>query len=215
MFSHQMLFTSFLASLQESTPAQAQALPTGLPRIHRDQLPPEPRFYKDIFNHPMKTHLLEAIQTELQELQGKGVWETVALSEAKSLNKEVIPLTWVFKYKFDEHGWLIKVKARICVRGDLQATQQDTYAATLAFRIFRALIAIICAFDLEMRQYDVVNAFPHVPLEERTYCRPPEGMQLEQGQILRLLRALYGLKESPALWQKHFCKSLEELGLTQ
>lgn len=47
------------------------------------------------------------------------MWKTVPVTKAQTLNKEVIPLTWVLKYKFDEHGWLIKVKARICVRGDL------------------------------------------------------------------------------------------------
>ncbi|KAF2136522.1 uncharacterized protein K452DRAFT_343066, partial [Aplosporella prunicola CBS 121167] len=84
----------------------------------------------------------------------------------------------VFKYKFDEHGYLIKVKARICVRGDLQTTTQDTYAATLAFRIFCTLITIIYAFNLETRQYNIVNAFPHVLLENETFYAPPKGIKL-------------------------------------
>ncbi|GME39549.1 Reverse transcriptase RNA-dependent DNA polymerase [Neofusicoccum parvum] len=77
--------------------------------------------------------------------------------------------------------------------------KRDTYAATLAFKILRFLLAIICAFDLEMRQYDVVNAFPHVPLDEEVYCSPPKGMNIALGLVLLLLRALYGLKQSPAL----------------
>lgn len=141
------------------------------------------------------------------------MWIEVSITEAQLLNKEVVPLTWIFKYKFDEHGYLIKIKARIYVRGNLQATSQDTYAATLALRIFRALIAIIYAFDLKTRQFDVVNAFPHVPLHEKTFCQPPQRINTAAGRILQLHRALYGLKESPALWQKHFYNSLTELGL--
>lgn len=121
------------------------------------------------------------------------------ITEAQALGEEVIPLTWVLKYKFDKYGWLTKVKARICIRGDLQTSATDTYAATLASRIFRTLIAIICAFDLEMRQYNIVNAFPHIPLYKKVFCKPPKGMKVKHGFILLLLRALYGLKKSPSL----------------
>ncbi|EKG09075.1 Reverse transcriptase RNA-dependent DNA polymerase, partial [Macrophomina phaseolina MS6] len=186
---------------------------TQTPRRHRDTLPPEPKTFKELSTHPLGPEFLKAVEAELRELQGKGVWKVISVTDVQDDTKEVIPLTWVFKYKFDENGYLLKCKARICVRGDLQTTQEDTFAATLAFRIFRALMAIICAFDLETRQYDVVNAFPHVPLEQTTYCKPPEGITLKNEQVLQLLKALYGLKESPALWQRHFCNTLTELGL--
>jgi Reverse transcriptase (RNA-dependent DNA polymerase) len=86
-------------------------------------------------------------------------------------------LLWVFKYKFDTDGYLTKFKARLCVQGDLQSTEQDTYAATLAARTFRALIAIAAAFDLEIQQYDAVNAFVNSKLNEDIYCYSPEGFK--------------------------------------
>ena len=68
----------------------------------------------------------------------------------KTSDITVIPLTWVFTYKLDTNGYLVKFKARICVRGDLQPrNDRDTYAATLAARIFRALMAMTAAYDLE------------------------------------------------------------------
>jgi hypothetical protein len=70
-----------------------------------------------------------------------------------------VSLLWVFKYNSDSEGYLTKYKARICVRGDLQTTAEKTYAATLAIRGFRALIAIKAYFNLKTRQYDAVNAF--------------------------------------------------------
>ena len=39
-----------------------------------------------------------------------------------SQNKEILPLIWVFKYKLDQDGYLLKYKARLCARGDLQTT---------------------------------------------------------------------------------------------
>jgi Reverse transcriptase (RNA-dependent DNA polymerase) len=109
-----------------------------------------------------------------------------------------LPLLWVFKYKFDTNGYLTKFKARLCVRGDLQTTEQDTYAATLAARTFRALMAISAAFDLEASQFDAVSAFVNSDLDEEIYCQPPEGYQRPDSTWL-LLRALYGLKQSPLL----------------
>jgi hypothetical protein len=80
------------------------------------------------------------------------------------------PLPRVFAYKFDEDGYLTKHKARICVRGDLQPwNSADSYAATLAAKIFRAMAAIIAAFDLETDQMDAVSAFPNALLDETCY----------------------------------------------
>jgi len=104
----------------------------------------------------------------------------------------------VFKYKLDNQGYLAKYKARICVQGDLQTTQEDTYAATLATRIFRALIAIAAYFNLEIRQYNAVNAFTNAELTIPVYCHPPEGFS-DSNHLWKLIRALYSLKTSPLL----------------
>jgi hypothetical protein len=66
------------------------------------------------------------------------------------VDAEILPLMWVFTYKFNEDGYLYKFKARLVVRGDLQQDYGDTYAATLAAKIFRCLIALAAAFDLEL-----------------------------------------------------------------
>jgi len=105
---------------------------------------------------------------------------------------------WVFTYKFDEDGYLYRFKARLVVRGDLQQLYGDTYAATLAARTFRALIAIANQFGLELLQYDVPNAFLNATLNQKLYAETPAGFE-KDGELLQVLRALYGLKESPLL----------------
>ena len=122
---------------------------------------------------------------------------------------------WVFVYKFDTNGYLIKHKARICVRGDLQPPDhRDNYAATLAARTFRALMAITAAFDLEAYQLDTVSAFTNSKLDEIVYCEFPEGFQWVSYCLL-LLRGLYGLRRSPLFWLKEFTGTLTSLGLWQ
>lgn len=120
----------------------------------------------------------------------------------------------MFKYKFDSEGFLTKYKARICVRGDLQTTAEDTYAATLAIRIFRALMAIAAYFNMEVRQYDAVNAFTNAQLATPVYCHLPEGFS-DLDHLWELRRALYSLKTSSLLWYKEFTKTLKELRLQE
>jgi hypothetical protein len=84
---------------------------------------------------------------------------------------------WTFLYKFDENGYLSKFKARLVARGDLQYTEEDTYAATLTAQVFRAVTAIAAAFDLETRQYDAVNAFQNANLPQPIPCECAEGYE--------------------------------------
>lgn len=215
--SNSSYFSAFAAALNiTKDPSTKPSTP------HRDQLPPEPTTFKQMLKHPHAPGFIQALKFELRTLIKVGTWITVQRSKATQANKKVIPLTWVFKYKFDTEGYLIKYKARLCVRGDLQVTEQDTYAATLAAKTFRALSALMAAFDLESRQYDAVNAFVNSPIDEDTFCELPEGFylleelqDLQSGLILQLLRALYGLKQSPALWHNHLSSTLHDLGLTQ
>lgn len=196
-----------------SKPIQAPNLSST--RIHREQLPPEPQNWKEMLKHPYSAQFIKASGTEVKQLQDKQTWREVAHDHALRADKTPIPLTWVFKYKFDEQGFLLKFKARLCARGDMQQTAADTFAATLAIRIFRALMAIVAAFGLETRQYDAVNAFANSEIDEPTYCRPPQGWTGPKGVLLLLLRALYGLKQSPALWLKHLTSTLTKLGFKQ
>lgn len=120
---------------------------------------------------------------------------------------------WVYKYKFDEQGWLIKFKARLVARRDLQHTKMDTFAATLAVRLFCFLMAITAAFDLETRQYDAFNAFANSDINELTFCKVPLGWSGSSDILLLLQRALYGLKQSSALWYKELSRTFIDLGL--
>jgi len=121
----------------------------------------------------LTTGFQKAIEKEYNDLKRQGTFKTVPKVEAG--NEQILPLKWVFKYKLDSDGYLQKLKARLCVRGDLQITEKETYAATLAARIFRALMAIAAAFDLEIQQYDAVNAFTNAKLSKPIYCYCPEG----------------------------------------
>lgn len=106
------VFAAFSHDLDRDTPLPLQ--PTN--RLHRDEIPPPPKTWRDIDKHPLKELFRAAAELEHNALVARGTFKKVR----KPTGRQIIPLMWVFTYKFDQEGYLIKAKARICVRGDLQ-----------------------------------------------------------------------------------------------
>ncbi|KAI0996919.1 hypothetical protein K3495_g11263 [Podosphaera aphanis] len=183
----------------------------SLQKLHQSELPPPPNTWNHLKNHQFSEEFWNAMKIEYNTLVEKNTIQLVRQSDSM----HPIPLRCVFTYKLDEAGYLLKFKARICVRGDLQPrTDEDNYASTLAFQVFRVLMALVAYFDLETLQVDAVNAFCNSPLDEEIYLYNPPGFG-HKGQILRLLRGLYGLRKSPKLWLKLLSGTLLEIGLYQ
>ena len=77
----------------------------------------------------------------------------------------------------------------------MQKINKNTYAATLAVRIFRFFMIIVNAFDLKTRQYDALNVFVNSEIDENIYCILPDEWDGDL-VLLFLLKALYELKQS-------------------
>lgn len=169
--------------------------------------------HKDLQNHPLGPQFIQSQKDHLGSHDQKGTWKEVSTNDPDADGCEILDSRWVFAYKFDKHGILQKVKARLVVRGDQQSRTSDenNYAATLAGRSFRTVMAIAAKFDLELIQYDAVNAFVNVRLDEKVFMRPPPGYR-KRGVILRLKKALYGLRRSPLLWQRDLTSILLDIG---
>jgi len=155
-----------------------------IPKLNQDQLPPPPRGWKEMLSHPHHQGFRTIAEKEMCTLIGRGTFTAV---EEPPEGAQILPLLWVFQYKFDQDGTLVKYKARLCIHGDLQrSNSQDTYAATLAVRTFRALMALTAAYDLEALQLDAVNAFLNSPIDEEIYCKCPPGYE-NLGKGLKLV----------------------------
>ena len=132
----------------------------GNEKIHRRELEPAPDNHWDIANHSMRDAFLQAERDHLVSHDKMRSWSVIRRALVGE-DEQVLDCMWVYTYKFNKAGWLQKCKARLVVRGDQQkrVNEADTYAATLAGRSFKALLAIATRFNLEMLQYDAVNAF--------------------------------------------------------
>jgi hypothetical protein len=181
-------------------------------RLHQSTLPPPPKNYQEMVHHQYSLEFRAATEKEYNTLLRKGLYREINSSNPASQANDILCLMWVYTYKFNADGYLKSFKARLVARGDLQSTEEETYAATLAAQTFRAIIAIACTFDLEVRQFDVVAAYSNAELEQPLTAHLPEGFK-QKGKCLQVIKALYGLQESALLWLQHLTSTLVSLGL--
>ena len=205
---------------EETAPFQYAFAGAMMHRTHRENLPPEPNTWKEAMSMPSE-HMQkwkEAAREELDTLKDKDTWSEMSRNDMEK-GKRPLPVKWVFKYKLDASGYLERYKARLCVRGDLQPLSEtvgNTRATTLTMRAFRMLMAVAAKFNLDAHQLDAVNAFVNSTLheDERMHIELPEGFK-RNGVVLKLKRALYGLRRSPRLWQEELVGTLRQLGLSE
>jgi hypothetical protein len=115
---------------------------------------------------------------------------------------------WVFKRKLNSDGSIARYKARLVAKGYAQQfgiDYDETYAPVAKFTSIRELIAIGASHDFEMHQMDVKTAFLNGDLNEEIYMTVPEGIDdhdVISSAVCKLNRTLYGLKQSPRMWNQ-------------
>jgi hypothetical protein len=118
----------------------------------------------------------EAIWKEIMTLQQIGAWEQVPRTQ----ETKVILSTWAFKVKRFPSGLVRKLKARFCVRGDMQQEGIDvfeTFAPVVAWTTIRLLLILSVILDLETTQVDYTSAFCQAPMDHDVFVALPKGWQ--------------------------------------
>jgi hypothetical protein len=183
------------------------ALAASLEEIHK------PGSYNEAMADKLhRSEWLQAIKDELTQLQGLDTWELSKLPPGK----KAIGSRWVFNVKLTSTGLIDRYKARLVAQGFSQVPGDDyleTFSPTIRGESLRTLLAIAAYDDLEIRQIDVVSAYPRSELHAEVYMRPPQGLKCPEGTVLRIKKSLYGLKQSGREWYIEACKGLGELGL--
>src|SRR5579871_5854511 len=174
----------------------------------------EPQTLQEAINHP--THgkqWEEAIQYEYKSLIDNQTWKFVPLPKGRL----IVGCKWIFRYKLGADGTIQRFRARLVAKGFTQTYGVDyneTFAPVAKLPSLRLLLAIAVIEDLEIYQMDVSSAFLLVDLEEEIYMDQPEGY--EKGNLVcRLQKSLYGLKQSPRVWNQKIHQFFINNGFTQ
>lgn len=82
--------------------------------------------------------------------------------------------------------------------------------------MLRLLITLATVNHWHLHQLDVNNAFLHGFLDDDIYMHPPPGFVVsEPGQVCKLVKSLYGLKQASREWNVEFCRKLFAFGFIQ
>ncbi|XP_038995819.1 uncharacterized protein LOC120120205 [Hibiscus syriacus] len=156
----------------------------------------------------------KAVEEELKALENNNTWIIVDLLK----DKKSIDCKWVFTVKYKADGSIERYKARLVTTGFTQSFGVDyheTFAPVAKLNTVRVLLSLAVNENWVLHQLDIKNAFLNESLEEEVYMRIPPGVKSNTGKACRLLKSLYGLKQSPRAWFVRFTKVIIQDGYKQ
>jgi hypothetical protein len=163
----------------------------------------EPQTYEEAMSESVEgERWKKAMESELESMEKNKAWELTELPPGRT----AISTKWVYRYKWDENGNIIRYKARLVARGFSQVygvDYMDTFAPVAKMSSLRTLLSIAVHEDLEMHQMDVTSAFLLAPLSDEVYMEQPQGFNDGTGRVCRLLKSVYGLKQAPRVWYEN------------
>ncbi|CAG4955863.1 unnamed protein product [Colias eurytheme] len=169
----------------------------------------------DAINGPDSVQWQQAIKEELKSFSDREAWELVE----RPVNKTIVKCKWVFKIKYDCEN-KVRYRARLVAKGFTQKEGMDykeTFSPVLRYSTLRLLLALSVEKNLDLIHLDVPTAFLNGSLDECIYMEIPacSNMPNCENKVLKLKRAIYGLKQSARAWYKRVEVCLLELGYTK
>ncbi|CAI7777644.1 unnamed protein product, partial [Closterium sp. NIES-54] len=177
------------------------------------EMPGEPATLKEALESSDAEEWKKAMESELTSIEENGTWELVELPEGR----KAITSKWLFKIKSDADGKIERYKSRLVAKGYQQKEKVDykeLFAPVVKPTTLRTLLAGAAIKGWVVKQMDVTTAFLNGVLEEEIFMAQPEGLEDGSGRVLKLKKALYGLKEALRQWYLKLRGVLEEIGFT-
>lgn len=158
----------------------------------------------------------KAMEEEIASIKKNSTWELTDLPTGH----KPIGLKWVYRLKKNPEGKIVKHKARLVAKGYVQRQGIDfneVFAPVARLETIRVLLAVAAQKDWEVHHMDVKTAFLNGELEEDVYVAQPIGYEDKKNpnKVLKLHKALYGLRQAPRAWNSKLDGCLKELGFEQ
>ena len=167
--------------------------------------------FSDALNGPEGDQWRQAMREELQSFEDNNAWEIVDRPNEGS----IVQCKWVLNKKLDVND-KVRYRARLVAKGFTQrygVDYEDTFSPVIKHSTLRMLFALSVQYDMDITHLDVITAFLNGHLEENIYMCIPEGfVNKSNGKVLKLNRAIYGLKQSALVWYKRVQECLCNYG---
>ncbi|KAF0933728.1 hypothetical protein E2562_019206 [Oryza meyeriana var. granulata] len=170
------------------------------------QIEEEPATFAEAENHQSWRR---AMIEELDSIESNRTWRLVPLPPGHC----PIGLKWVYKVKKNAAGEVIKHKARLVAKGYVQQSGVDfdeVFAPVARIESVRLLLALAAQEGWPVHHMDVKFAFLNGELVEEVYVRQPPGFTVvgHEDKVLRLDKALYGLRQALRAWNAKLDETL-------
>lgn len=184
-----------------------------------DDIHSEPKTIDEALNGVDSDHWKDSIAETISGHIKNKTWEIVDCPTGKN----IVDCKWVFKVKNNSDGQIERYKTRLVAKGFSQIEGIDyneTFSPVVRYVTLRVLLAYAAIYDWEIDQMDAVMAFVQGTLSEEIYMKVPDGIteyyqENLDGKVLKLHKALDGLKQSGRLWYQLLEKGLVEMGFKQ
>jgi len=153
---------------------------------------------------------------EMAAVEENRTWELVD----SPIGCQPIGLKWVYKVKRNERGEVVRHKARLVAKGFVQREGidfEEVFAPVARMEYVRLLLALAAGRSCKVHHLDVKSAFLNGELAEEVYVQQPPGFVVagEEHRVLRLRKALYGLRQAPRAWNNKLDARLASFGFTK
>ena len=139
-------------------------------RFHIFELPSTPSKIKELNQHFMKNEFLKTIDQHFEEHRTMKTFQKMHTKHAA--RHQILRFMWIFIYKTDNDGFVIKCKARLIVcENQQEAEKLSTKTIILISSAFRVLMIVMARYDLETVQMNAINAFVNCDLDEVVYMK--------------------------------------------
>lgn len=173
-----------------------------------------PTTYEEAVNSGQSKFWISAMNEEYKSLMENGTWNLEELPQGKN----AVKTKWVFATKEGPDGEVIRYKARLVAKGYSQVEgidYQETFAPVVRYSSIRILLSYAAHKKLKITQMDAITAFLNGHLSEDIYIEQPEGYTDGSGKFCKLVKSIYGLKQSPRVWNETLNEVLINCGLTR
>ena len=157
---------------------------------------------------------LKAMQSEFDSLRENKVFTQTKLPAQRN----VIGCRWLYKVKYLPGGEILR-KARLVAKGYSQREGQDfdgVFAPTVKSDTLKATLCKASRDQMQVHHFDFTTAYLNADLNEELYMEQIPGFESANKQsVLKLHKAIYGLKQSARSWSMCLSKALVSLGFKQ
>ena len=160
---------------------------------------------------------------ELDEENGNTLWQDSIDQEMKDVmvafdikpegskpspGYKCIPVHMVFDVKMD-----FQCKCRLVAGGHMMDPPKTlTYSSVVSRESVHIAFLLAALMDLDILATDIGNAYLNAMTAEKVYTVTGDEFASYAGQIVVIVRALYGLKSVGASWHAHLAAVLHDMG---